>query len=233
MPTPYLLHYAPDNASLIVRLVLTELNQPFETALVDRRVRAQDGAAYRALNPNGLIPALETPGGAIFETGAILLWLSERHGALAPQPGDPARGDFLKWLFFVSNTLHADARLLFYGERHAGRDADVAAFRDATRGRIVSHLDLVEAMAAGQPAWFKPDAPSVLTLYVCGLLRWLALYPVEIAGWLDLAGYPSLRAVAAAMECRPAARKAALAEGLGDTIFTQPSHARPPEGSAT
>ncbi|MCB2144531.1 MAG: glutathione S-transferase N-terminal domain-containing protein, partial [Rhodobacteraceae bacterium] len=66
----YVLHYAPDNASLIVRLVLTELNQPFETALVDRRVRAQDGAAYRALNPNGLIPALETPGGAIFETGA-------------------------------------------------------------------------------------------------------------------------------------------------------------------
>ena len=69
----YVLHYAPDNASLIVRLVLTELNQPFETALVDRRVRAQDGAAYRALNPNGLIPALDRPGGAICEIGAILM----------------------------------------------------------------------------------------------------------------------------------------------------------------
>ena len=127
-----------------------------------------------------------------------------------------------------STTLHAMTTRL-----RTDWDRLVAAFRDATRGRIASHLDLVEAMAAGQPAWFMPDAPSVLTLYVCGLLRWLALYPVEIAGWLDLAGYPSLRAVAAAMECRPAARKAALAEGLGDTIFTQPSHARPPEGSAT
>ena len=229
----YTLHYAPDNASLVIRLALLELGQPFWTALVDRRVRAQDGAAYRSLNPNGLIPALETPQGAIFETGAILLWLSERHGALAPQPGDPARGDFLKWFFFTSNTLHADTRLLFYPDRHAGDGADVAAFREATRSRVARHLDLVEAMAAGRPAWFAPEAPSILTLYVCCLLRWLALYPVEVAGWLDLRALPGLRAVAAAAEARPAARQAALAEGLGDTIFTKPTYARPSEGSAT
>ncbi|MCV2868223.1 glutathione S-transferase family protein [Defluviimonas sp. WL0002] len=229
----YVLHYAPDNASLIVRLVLLELDAAHRTSLVDRRVRAQDGPEYRRLNPNGLIPALETPDGALFETGAILLWLSERHGALAPQPGDAARGDFLKWLFFVSNTLHADTRLLFYPERHAGQSADVAAFRDAARNRVASHLGLVEAMAATRPGWFSPDAPSVLTLYVCCLVRWLALYPVETAGWLDLGRYPALGAVAAAMEQRPSALQASLIEGLGATIFTQPSYACPTEGSAT
>src|SRR5690606_19758243 len=123
----YVLHYAPDNASLVVRLVLEELGQPYRTCLVDRRGRAQDSVAYRQLNPNGLIPALETPDGAMFETGAILLWLAERHDRLAPRPGDPARAALLKWLFFVSNTLHADARLLFYADRHAGSGADVAA----------------------------------------------------------------------------------------------------------
>ncbi|MGB3317123.1 MAG: glutathione S-transferase family protein [Albidovulum sp.] len=230
---PYILHYAPDNASLIVRLVLEELGQPFRTELVDRKARAQDGDAYRRLNPNGLIPVLETPDGPIFETGAILLWLSERHGALAPQPGDPARAGFLKWQFFTSNTLHADIRLHFYPARYAGDPDCVTAFALATRTRILRHLLLMEAMARDRPGWFAPDTPSILTSYVSCLLRWLALYPEGGTGWFDLSRSPALHAVAAAMEVRPAARKAALAEGLGETIFTRPTYACPPEGSAT
>ncbi len=229
----YILHYAPDNASLIVRLALEEMGLPYRTVLVDRARREQDGAAYRRLNPAGLIPALETPAGPLSETGAILLWLSEEHRALAPAPGDPARGQFLRWLFFAANTLHADIRLFFYPDRHAGTGADVAAFADTTQARILRHLRLIEDLAAGRPDWLSPDAPSVLSWYVVTLIRWLALYPTGRAGWLDLTAFPALRTLAAAHEGRPAARKAALAEGLGDTIFTNPSYARPPEGSAT
>lgn len=230
---PYVLHYAPDNASLVVRLALEELHQPYRTALVDRATRAQDSAAYRALNPAGLIPALETPDGAIFETAAILLWLSERHGALAPAPGSAGRAAFLKWLLFTSNTLHADLRLHFYPDRHAGAPEAVPAFAAATRARIARHLALLDAMAATRPDWFSPDRPSVLTCYVPPLLRWTALYPMDTAGWFDLAAFPALHAIAAAMEARPSARAASAAEGLGATIFTRPSHACPPEGSAT
>ncbi|WP_343081282.1 glutathione S-transferase family protein [Ostreiculturibacter nitratireducens] len=229
----YVLHYAPDNASLIVRLALEELGQPYETKLVDRRIRQQDSAEYRRLSPTGLIPVIETTDGPISETGAILLWLSERHGALAPQPGSPDRAAFLKWLFFTSNTLHADIRLHFYPDRHAGAPECVTAFAVATQDRIVCHLGLVEAMASTSPAWFRPDAPSILTHYISCLLRWLALFPKGRADWFDLSAYPALEAVAAAMESRPAAGAAALAEGLGTTIFTKPSHACPPEGSAT
>ena len=97
----YRLHYAPDNASLIIRLALEELELPYETVLVDRARTAQQSAEYLALNPNGLIPVLETPHGALFETGAILLWLADTEGKLAPPPESAARGNFLKWLFFV------------------------------------------------------------------------------------------------------------------------------------
>lgn len=230
---PYILHYAPDNASLIVRLVLEELGAAYTTRLVDRGARAQDSDDYRRIHPNGLIPALETPDGPIFETGAILLWLSERHAALAPQPGDPMRAAFLKWLFFTSNTLHADMRLHFYPDAHAGAPDSVARFAAATRARIGNHLRLVEAVAAGKPRWLDPETPSVLTWYLACLLRWLGLYPKGGAGWFDLAAHPSLHAIARAMETRPAAQKAALAEGLGNTIFTRPNLACPPEGSAT
>lgn len=229
----YVLHYAPDNASLIVRLALEEMGLTYRCVLVDRARRAQDSAAYRSLNPAGLIPALETPQGPMSETGAILLWLSETHDALAPAPRSAERRRFLTWLFFTANTLHADIRLLFYPERHAGRGADVAAFFAATQVRTARHVALLEDVAADSPDWLSPAAPSVLGYYVVTLMRWLALYPADRAGWFDLAAHPALHTLAAALESRPAARRAAEAEGLGSTIFTKPSYARPPEGSAT
>jgi len=229
----YVLHYAPDNSSLAVRLVLEEMGLPYRTVLVDRAARAQDGAAYRAVNPTGLIPALETPQGVLFETAAILLWLAEMHGRMAPAPGSSERGAFLKWLFFTSNTLHADARLLFYPESHAGSSAGTPAFRRTTEARVVRHLGLLEALSTERPTWFRPEDASVMTFYVCCLLRWIQLYPVDRKGWLDLSGIPGLAAIAEAMQARPSAQRAALAEGLGEAIFTNPEHARPPEGSAT
>jgi glutathione S-transferase len=228
----YLLHYAPDNASLIIRLALEELGLPYRTALVDRSQHAQDSAAYRAVNPTGLIPALQTGTVTLFETGAILLWLSEAHGGLAPQPNTPDRADFLKWLFFVANTLHADIRLHFYPDRFAGACAP-PEFRAATEARIHTHLSLLETLASQSPAYFTLTAPSVLSLYVCTLSRWLALYPADRHGRFSLAAFPNLHAHAVALQSRPAARSAALAEGLGDTIFTNPQYAQPPEGSAT
>ena len=103
----YVLHYAPDNASLVIRLALEHIGAPYRCALVDRSQAAQRSDAYMALNPNGLIPTLETDQGPIFETGAILLWLADRHGGLGPAPDSAERADFLKWLFFVSNTVHS------------------------------------------------------------------------------------------------------------------------------
>lgn len=118
---PYRLHYAPDNASLCVRLALLRLGQPFETVLVDRRGRGQKVPAYLALNPNGLIPTLETDEGPLFETAAILLWLADRHGrGLAPPVGHPDRGRILAWHVWMANTLHVAMRSLFYPEQVAG-----------------------------------------------------------------------------------------------------------------
>lgn len=226
------LHYAPDNASLVIRLALLEAGLPFRTALVDRRSRAQDGAAYRAVNPAGLIPALETPDGPVFETAAILLWLADRHpqARLAPPPQAPDRGRFLSWLFFLSNTAHADLRQIFYPATHAPPKAR-AGHRDLLVARLRRHFALVDAAAADHPALFAP--PSALALYAVALCRWAALYPQGAPSWFDARACPALSGLAAALEARPAARAAAQAEGLGDRPFTAPALPAPPEGSAT
>lgn len=233
MTAPYRLHYAPDNASLVIRLALEDMGLPYETMLVNRATRAQDSAAYRALNPAGLIPVLETPQGPIFETAAILLWLADTHGRLAPAPADPARGAFLKWLFFASNTLHADMRMLFYPDKYIA-EAQAETLRAGLRPRLRTHLALLDAVAAEAPDWLSPATPSILSWYLACLMRWLALYPQDSdRSWFAATGTPHLHHILAALETRPATRAAQAAEGLGDTPFTAPHHANPPEGSAT
>lgn len=227
-----ILHYAPDNASLCVRLALEARGIPYRTALVDRRLRGQDAPAFRAVNPHGLIPALETPDGPMFETAAILLWLADRHGGLAPSPGDPARGRVLSWLFWLSNTLHPALRILFYPEQHTD-PAGEPALTARTQARVRDMLDRLEATLPGLDGWIGGDRMSVLDCYLCPMLRWLALYPEEARGWFALSDWPGVFAVAERAEAQAATRACIAAEGLGPRPFTDPVDPDPPEGSAT
>lgn len=219
-----ILHYAPDNASLVIRLALTNLELPFETRLVDRANRAQRSPDYLAINPNGLIPTLVTPDGAIFETAAILLWLDHHYGGLMPAASRP-RADALKWLIWIANTLHPAQRMLFYPDTYT--DGDIEALRAPTRRRIAHLLTLLSN--ATDADWIEA-APSAPAYYLAPLLRWCALYGGE--AWFDLAAHPRLFAFAQRMEETPAALRAMNAEGLGPTPFSRPQLPNPPEGSA-
>lgn len=222
----YVLHYAPDNASLIIRFALEELGVPYHTKLVDRSVREQDTARFRALNPVGLIPVLETPDGPMFETGAILLWLSETHGKMAPPPGDAQRGPFLKWLFYTSNTLHGDLRMLFAPRKYAPPGADAQEMHhEVTTARLLRAYGLIDRLGREEaPDWLRADDPSVLCCYLALLIRWPALYPRGATDWFDLEDFPFLQALAEGLEQRPAAQRATQAEGMSRTPFSRPDY---------
>jgi glutathione S-transferase len=228
----YELHYAPDNASLILRLVMEAANLPYRTVLVDRSIRQQDSAAYRALNPTGLIPTLITPQGPISETAACLLWLSETHpeAGLAPQAGHPLRAEFLKQLVFISNTAHADLRQIFYPDQYVPANA-IPEHASLLAARMIRHFGLLDKAAAQYPSLFS--APSILGYYTATLMRWPMLYPKSAKRWFKIADFPALHSIALALETLPATHRAAAAEGLGPTPFTNPQYACPPEGSAT
>jgi glutathione S-transferase len=223
-----ILHYAPDNASLIPRLVMEAAGIPYRTALVDRRTRAQDGPAFRALNPAGTIPVLETPDGPVAQTGAILLWLGDRHG-LCPGPADPARGRLLRDLFFLSNTAHADLRQLFYPDQYVPDDA-ASSHHAMMTVRIRRHFALLEAAAAERPDLWSPA--GLLLPYAAALARWAVLYPRGQSHWFVLSRHPVLLAGLRALEASPAVGAVAAAEGLGSAPFTAPAYPDPPEGSA-
>ena len=215
------LHHAPDFASTIVRLALEELELPHTLAIVDFDGGALATPEYRQINPVGPIPALETDDGPMFETGAILLWLVDKTGRLGPGPDDPDRAAFLSWLFFTSNALHQAALAMFYPHRPAG-EANSEAARAAAQEQIVARLGLIETLIATQnPRWLSPEHPSVLGYYIGVLVRWLTMLPPAPYG-IDQTDFPHLRAVLAAHEARPAARRVAADEGLGTHPFTNP-----------
>ena len=225
----YRLFYAPDNASLIVRLTLEELQQPYETRLVDRSIGGQKHPDYLKYNPSGKIPTLLIGDEPVFETAAILLHLAECHKAMAPAPADPTRGAFLKWLFFMSNTVHADFRLLVYPHKHTS-EAGCAELQRGAEERL-AHAFAILNDASNE--WSgREAAPTIMDYYVITMMRWCALYPSKDQTWFEMSAYPTLQALAQAIETRPAVRAAIQAEGLNATPFSLPDYANPPEGTA-
>jgi glutathione S-transferase len=224
------LYWSPDSANLVIRTALHELDLPYEAVLVHRSAGGLRQHDYLALNPQGLLPVLVTPGqdAPLFETGAILLHLADREGRLVP--ADPAaRGRLLKWLFYLSNTLHADLRILFYAERYgAEREPGpgfVRALRAGVRTRIDGHLVLLDrAIAEAGGPWLMGPELTVLDLYLACCVRWAQLYPPG-EGLPPGATAPlaALATMLEALAARPAIGAACAREGIRGSLFLDPA----------
>jgi len=85
-----------------VRWALEEVRQPYEVRLVS--FKAMKEPAHLALHPFGQIPTYEEDGLALFETGAIVLHIAERHAGLLPDDAN-ARARAISWMFAAVNTI--------------------------------------------------------------------------------------------------------------------------------
>ncbi|NJS38916.1 MAG: glutathione S-transferase family protein [Rhodobacteraceae bacterium] len=215
------LWHIPDWASSIIRLALEEQGQPYDLRLMDWDAGDLNAPAFRAVNPLGLIPAIETPDGPMFETAAILLWLNARHGGLAPAPTDPARAAFLSWLMFTSNTVHPTVMALVHPDRPGGPDASDEVGRLALERLTEQAAHLESLLTTQAPHWLTPAQPA-LGHYLGILFRWATYLPEDPALRFTLAPFPALHAALSAHEATPAARRVAVADSLGPHPYTAP-----------
>jgi glutathione S-transferase len=85
-----------------VRWALEEVGQPYDVRLVS--FKALKEPAHLARNPFGQIPTYEEGGLQMFESGAIVLHIAERHSGLLPRDSD-ARAHAITWMFAALNTV--------------------------------------------------------------------------------------------------------------------------------
>lgn len=103
----FTLFHAPNTRSSCAVRLVEELGVPYDLSVLDMTKGEQRGAAYLAINPMGKVPAIRHGETVVTEQGAIALYLGDLfpETGMCPQPGDPLRGDLLRWLFFYGDCV--------------------------------------------------------------------------------------------------------------------------------
>jgi glutathione S-transferase len=98
----------PMSRGRIARWMLEELGIRYRTEVVDYGT-AMKAPEFLAINPMGKVPTITHAGVVVSETAAICAYLADTFPdcGLAPPPGNPARGPYLRWLFFAAGPLEA------------------------------------------------------------------------------------------------------------------------------
>ena len=100
----------PMSRGRIVRWMLEEVGEPYETVLLDyaSTMKAPD---YLAINPMGKVPAIKHGDVVVTEAAAICTYLADAFPAagLSPRPGSPERGAFYRWMFFGAGPVETAA----------------------------------------------------------------------------------------------------------------------------
>ena len=96
----------PMSRGRIVRWMLEEVGQPYETVLLDYGTTMK-APAYLAINPMGKVPAIRHGDTVVTEAGAICAYLADAFPAarLAPPSGHRLRGTYYRWLFYAAGPV--------------------------------------------------------------------------------------------------------------------------------
>lgn len=174
-------------------VTLEELGLPYRVHKVDLGAGEQKQPEFLSLNPNGRIPVLVDAGFPIFESGAIMLYLAEKSGAL--MPADPqGRSRVLQWLMFQMSgvgPMMGQANV-FYRAMEEKLQPAIDRYQNETR-RLFTVLDT----QLNQQEWLADD------FSIADIANWCW---VRLHFWsgVPLEGLDNLQRWKLAMDARPA-----------------------------
>jgi GST-like protein len=187
--------------------MLEEIGLPYEPHLVSFATNDQTSPAFLSLNPNNKIPAILDPNGpggeplALFESGAILIYLAEKTGQLLSK--DPAeRYQTLQWLMFQMGGIGPMFGQLGFFHKFGGKDYEDKRPRDryvAESKRLLAVLDQHLATRT----WMVGEAYSIADIAIFPWVRNL----VGFYAAADLVGFDAFAHVQRVLEtfvARPA-----------------------------
>jgi GST-like protein len=198
-------HPTPNPAK--VALLLEETGLPYETIPIDTSKGDQHTPAFRAINPNGKVPAIldrDGPGGKevrVFDSTAILIYLAEKTGKFLGAAED--RPELLSWLLFIASGLgpFSGQAVHFQFAAPAGLDYAVNRYRrEAER-----HYQVLNDHLDGR-SYIVGDVYTIADMSAWG---WLDRASRVRKGASDPLGpYPNLKRLFEDVDSRPAAHRA-------------------------
>jgi glutathione S-transferase len=183
-----------------VRWALEEVGQPYKVRFVS--FGAMKEPAHLALHPFGQIPTYEEGDLALFETGAIVFHIAQRHAGLLPDDAN-ARARAITWIFAALNTVEPPILELTTAKLLEGDKPWSAERLPLVQDRVRNRLGQLSPRL-GEAEWLDGAFSAGDLMMVSVLLRSRA------SGLLD--EYPNLAAYVARGEARPAYKRAFAAQ---------------------
>jgi len=193
-----------------VSILLEETGLPYEAHRITLDQQGVLSPAFLSLNPNNKIPAIIDPDGpdgkplALFESGAILLYLAEKTGQFLPANA-AARYETIQWLMFQMGGVGPMFGQLGFFHRFAGKEYDdkrpLQRYLTETR-RL---LGVLEQRLSGRE-WIMGEQYTIADIAIFPWVRILSGY-YEAAELIGTSAYPNVQRALASFVARPAVIK--------------------------
>ncbi|MDP9930718.1 glutathione S-transferase N-terminal domain-containing protein [Variovorax paradoxus] len=207
------LYSLPTPNGVKVSIMLEETGLPYEPHLVSFETHDQMSPEFLSLSPNNKIPAIldpDGPGGkplALFESGAILLYLADKTGRFIPQDA-AGRYETIQWLMFQMGGIGPMFGQLGFFNKFAGKDYEDKRPRDRYVAEAKRLLGVLDKRLNGRD-WVMGDSYTIADIAIFPWVR--NLIGFYEAG--DLVGFSDFKNVARTLEAFVA--RPAVARGLG------------------
>ena len=155
----------PMSRGRIVRWMLEEVGQPYETVILDYATTLK-GPEYLAINPMGKIPAIVHRGVVVTEGAAICAYLADAFPQAGLAPPTAERGDYYRWLFFAAGCVEAAVTA-----RSLGFEPQPDQKRMAGFGSLADTLDALETAVKGKD-FIAGGRFSAADVYVGSQIGW-------------------------------------------------------------
>lgn len=194
------LYSFPTPNGVKVSIALEEIGLPYEPHAINIMKNETWGPEYLSLNPNGKIPAILDPNGpggkplALFESGAILVYLADKTGKLIPS--DPGkRWETIQWVFFQMANVGPMFGQVGFFHKFAGKDYEDKRPRDRYVAESKRLLGVLDTRLNGRQ-WLMDDeftiadvahvgwVKNLIGFYGAGELVGIENFP-NVLAWLD------------------------------------------------
>lgn len=196
-------------------VALEKLGQPYRLCRIEMPGESQ-GAAYKAINPVGELPALITDAGHVLtESVAILHCIAERGiGKALGHTGEGDKDRFIQVLAFLNSRYFSALNPLWFSVEFGDGDQQKTALRAEGAALVAMATKKLEALL-GDRDWLMGDRMTVADAYYAGVARWNYIHKV-----VDWADYPQAKALYDRVEADDAVRFAHAIEDGGEVYST-------------